>query len=302
MSRDKTRPKIAVALAAYNGMEWIDEQFDSILKQQGVEVTLFVSVDCSNDGTEAYVQSMSVQDERIVLLPQLSSAGGAALNFYRLVRDIDLDAFDSLALSDQDDIWLPDRLIRAHRAMQQHQAVAYSSNVTAFWPDGRQLLVDKAQRQRKWDFLFETAGPGCSYVFQINLARQIQSFVSQNWETIIAVSRHDWLFYAYARARQIPWYIDSRSGLLYRQHQTNQVGANLGWRMARQRLALIRAGWYRQQVQLIASISGSSDPFVCKVLGPQWWRSWYILLHITQTRRRFRDRCVLGLCCLFNLL
>lgn len=35
-------PRVAVLLAAYNGMQWIEEQVDSILNQQGVAVTLFL--------------------------------------------------------------------------------------------------------------------------------------------------------------------------------------------------------------------------------------------------------------------
>ncbi len=35
-------PRVAVLLAAYNGMEWIEEQLDSILNQINVSVTVFI--------------------------------------------------------------------------------------------------------------------------------------------------------------------------------------------------------------------------------------------------------------------
>ncbi|HBN14018.1 MAG TPA: glycosyl transferase, partial [Pseudohongiella sp.] len=43
--------RVAVLLAAYNGMQWLPEQLDSILSQVGVDVTVYVSTDRSSDGT-----------------------------------------------------------------------------------------------------------------------------------------------------------------------------------------------------------------------------------------------------------
>jgi rhamnosyltransferase len=41
----RKRPKVGVLLAAYNGMQWIEQQLKSIIDQEGVDVTIFVSVD-----------------------------------------------------------------------------------------------------------------------------------------------------------------------------------------------------------------------------------------------------------------
>ena len=46
-------PKVAVLLAAYNGMQWIEEQLTSILGQSAVDVTVYISIDPSTDGTES---------------------------------------------------------------------------------------------------------------------------------------------------------------------------------------------------------------------------------------------------------
>ena len=99
-------PTVAVVLAAYNGSRWIQEQIASIFAQQGVDVTLFISVDSSTDGTEALVNQLAAADSRIVVLPHGLRFGGAAPNFYRLLKDIDFSAFDYVALADQDDVWL----------------------------------------------------------------------------------------------------------------------------------------------------------------------------------------------------
>lgn len=45
-------PKIAVLLAAYNCVEWVEKQVASILVQVGRDVTVYISVDPSADGPE----------------------------------------------------------------------------------------------------------------------------------------------------------------------------------------------------------------------------------------------------------
>lgn len=54
--------------------------------------------------------------------------------------------------------------------MTETNVVGYSSNVTAFWPANKRKLVSKAQPQRTSDFMFEAAGPGCTYLLQGSLA------------------------------------------------------------------------------------------------------------------------------------
>src|SRR5690606_18556225 len=132
---------------------------NSILGQVSVEVTVFVSVDVSTDGTERWIDQRALEDKRIVILPHGQHFGGAARNFFRLVRDIDFSSFDYVSFADQDDIWFEDKLMQAIDMLRESNATAYSGNVLAFWPDGRRMLIEKSQRQRKWDFLFEAAGP-----------------------------------------------------------------------------------------------------------------------------------------------
>ena len=57
-------PKVAVLLAAYNGMQWIEEQLASILGQSAVDVTVYISIDPSTDGTEAWCAAYAAQASR----------------------------------------------------------------------------------------------------------------------------------------------------------------------------------------------------------------------------------------------
>ncbi len=226
--RETTTPHFAVALAAYNGMEFIAEQIQSILNQSNVDVSIFVSVDRSSDGTELWVKQLALCESRVRVLDDGHTFGGAAANFFWLLREIDLEGVDYFAFADQDDIWMPDKLIRAHLQLQSSGADGYSSNVTAFWPSGKRRLINKAQPQREWDYLFEAAGPGCTYVMSIQLARALQVAVRTQVDTLQRLTFHDWFVYAYARSNGFKWIIDGYSSMLYRQHSANQFGANSG--------------------------------------------------------------------------
>lgn len=292
-------PRVAVCLAAFNGLRYLPQQLDSILSQDGVQVSVIVSVDRSSDGTEAWLARQQAQDSRIALLPMGGVFGGAARNFFRLLRDGDFGACDYVAYADQDDIWLPGKLKRACQTLQAQGADGYSSDVVAFWDSGRSLYIKKSYPQRRWDFLFESAGPGCTFVFSQRLALQLQARVRQSGESLADVGLHDWFTYAYARANGFRWVIDDYASLMYRQHAANQVGVNAGWAAFVWRARQVLNGWGLTQARLIAAQVGLREhTFVRGWSGGGRWHSLALALRASQCRRRPRDRVLFALSCL----
>ncbi|QWD73282.1 glycosyltransferase [Polynucleobacter sp. UB-Raua-W9] len=292
-------PSVAVLLAAFNGSLWLKEQIDSILLQQDIDITLYISVDKSSDGTEALVDRMSSDDKRIQALPHGEYFGGAGANFFRLLKSIDLAQYDFVALSDQDDIWSLNKVTNAVAALKANHAEGYSSNITALWPNGKNLLINKAQKQVKWDFLFEAAGPGCTYVLTKKFAIELQKFIATNWDAVNRISLHDWLIYAYARANGYRWFIDPYSSLLYRQHANNQVGANVGLSAFLVRAKKVLNGWGLNQSLLIANAVGlGTSPFVSS--WSKGNRLGYLSLtsHFWQCRRRLKDKFLFLMACI----
>lgn len=295
-------PKIAVLLAAYNGMQWIEEQLCSILSQESVDVTIHVSIDPSNDGTEAWCASFAAKHPNVIVLPSAGRFGGASRNFFRLMRDVNLSIYDYVAFADQDDIWHIDKLARACRLLQQG-ADAYSSNVLAFWPDGRTHMLDKAQAQVEWDYLFEAAGPGCTYVFTRSLANAIKASMVEKWQALQEVSLHDWYCYAFARSHAYIWLIDPEPTLQYRQHGRNQVGANTGFGSKIARYKIIHNGWWFSQARLIAVLIGrGQDPFVREWLNLRRLQLLRLSLSASKCRRRGRDKLFFFIVCWLTAL
>lgn len=276
-------PKIAVLLAAYNGMQWIDEQIETIFNQQGVEITIYISVDLSTDGTYEWIEQLAEKNTNVVLLPYGERFGGAGPNFFRLVKDVDLSRFDAVSFADQDDIWHPEKLAKAYNKIAAGQCDVYSSNVTAFWADGREELIKKSQPQRKFDHLFEAAGPGCTYVFSPAAIQALKIFLVQAGDDLNKVSLHDWLAYAFCREQGFTWFIDEWPSMRYRQHEKNQVGTNNNFAAYRKRFDMVLNKWLRVQVNTIVRLV---SPMKVNDVNDYL----FLIKNCNELRRRTRDR------------
>lgn len=246
-------PRIVVLLATHDGREWLDEQLDSILNQQDVEVRVVAMDDASSDGTARLLEKRAEHEPRLTVLPERGHGGSAAKNFYRLLQHAEVGADELIALSDQDDIWRPRKLADHARLLRELEVNAVSSDVVAVYPGGRRSLIRKSDRQRELDYLFESSGPGSTFLFDQRVLRLVREAL--RGDTAHQVDAHDWLIYALARASGLRWHIDDTPTVEYRQHDRNVLGANNSWRSALHRLRLVRAHWHRRQSTLIARLS-----------------------------------------------
>ncbi|MEG5265971.1 glycosyltransferase [Pseudomonas sp. JDS28PS106] len=291
-------PRVAVLLAAFNGVLWIEEQLDSILTQTNVDVSVFISVDTSSDWTEAFCESYAERHANVTLLPPSGRFGGAARNFFRLVRDVDYSVFDYVAFSDQDDVWHRDKLELAVARLKTDDFDAYSSNVTAFWPNGKRLELDKAQPQVRCDHLFEAAGPGCTYVLNRRLADAFKASLLNHWDHAQQVTLHDWYCYAFARNHGFRWFIDPTATMEYRQHADNQVGANTGIASFTARLRTITNGWWPAQVLLISQLTDGNHLLPRKPGQSTRLLFLKLIFKAKACRRRRRDKVLFVMACL----
>lgn len=246
----KERPRVAVLMATFNGRRWIDEQVRSILDQEDVDVRIVISDDGSTDGTVEHLCAWSAEEPRIEVLPSRQGTPGVTANFLHLFTEVTPQVGEYIALSDQDDVWHEDRLARQIELMGASGADVVSSNVIGFDSRGRRWLVDKAQPQRRWDHVFEAAGPGCTYVFSPQARTALVHALSGLDHSRVGV--HDWYLYALARALDLTWVIDAHPALDYRQHERNVQGANAGVKAFLNRFTRLTSGFYREQFLLTA--------------------------------------------------
>lgn len=282
------KSKIAILLAVYNGEAWILDQIKSILNQSNVSIYIYVSIDLSTDNSDQLIKELQNTNKNIEILKYGGRFGGAAKNFYHLIKEVDITKYDYVALSDQDDIWLPEKLSQGINTLELNVFDAYSSDVIAFWSDGRTKLIKKSYPQKKYDFMFESAGPGCTYILKSKPFFKFKNFLINNWSSSNEIE-HDWLIYAFFRSNGYKWFIDSKVGMLYRQHSSNQFGANVSMRSYINRIILIRNGWYFGQVLKISKLLKLTTPYKS-----------FVFSNFTQVRRTKRDTLFLLFLYLFK--
>jgi rhamnosyltransferase len=297
-------PRVKVLLASWNGSRWLGPQIDSILAQQGVTVSLTIQDDHSSDDTTALVKEEYVQrDRRVELLENPVASGSAGANFRRLFARADVAGFDYVALADQDDIWMHDKLARAIEVLAGSRAAGYSAAVEAFWPDGRKRRLGQSRESRQCDYLFEGAGQGCTFVLPVVWFQRVQEFCLAHADAVADFHYHDWLVYLLIRAWGGQWSFDDRPCMHYRQHANNEIGARGSLHAVTRRVGMLRNGWFRRQVLValdLFELAGGTAAGVGEIRelvalpdSPSK-RIGLIVFMLKHSRRRFSDRLVLA--------
>jgi glycosyltransferase involved in cell wall biosynthesis len=108
--------KISVALCTYNGARFLRKQLDSFLAQERLPDEIVVCDDGSTDDTIRILEKFQSEIVIPVALHCNSANLGPAKNFEKAIK---LCSGDLIALSDQDDVWLPKKLALAEHHFQQ---------------------------------------------------------------------------------------------------------------------------------------------------------------------------------------
>lgn len=213
--------QVVVLMSTYRGERWVAEQIRSILRQLPPEGRLMVRDDGSTDETAARVESIS--DPRIKLLR--GSNIGYVRSFQTLLAQVPENT-EMIMLSDQDDIWLPEKIERAWKVIRA------SSTIPTLYCS-RLKLVDanltpmglSPQRLRPPSFqnaLTENIVTGCTAAMNPAALALVRESADAG-----RIYFHDWWFYLVVAAfgRVV---FDPEPTILYRQHGYNVIGMGSG--------------------------------------------------------------------------
>lgn len=110
---------ISVCMASYNGERYISEQIETILQNLGEEDELVISDDGSTDATRQIISALMISDRRIRLFD--GPRRGVNANFSNAIRK---SKGDYIFLSDQDDIWMPDKVAEVMKVFENSSCAA----------------------------------------------------------------------------------------------------------------------------------------------------------------------------------
>lgn len=110
--------KIIVLVATYNGVPYLPQQLDSILMQT-VAVDLLIRDDGSKDETMSILDEYEKNHKNIRVVRGVPGGGASKKNFGLLLGLEEVKKYDYVMFADQDDIWLPQKIEKTLKYMQE---------------------------------------------------------------------------------------------------------------------------------------------------------------------------------------
>lgn len=244
--------RVMILMAVYNGADTLVQQIDSLCQQSFESWDLTVSDDGSSDGSPALIaaQTNALASAGHALHLRHGPRQGFAENFLDLLASLPPDT-GPVAMADQDDVWLPDKLERAVAHLTKippEQPALYCSRRYIWTPQRAGHGPVSRNYPRPPGFsnaLIENIAPGNTIVLNAAAAQLARAAAGQRPAGIFA---HDWWLYLVLSGMGGTVLFDPTPTLLYRQHARNALGA--GERIARRfanKVAVLR-GSFAQRV------------------------------------------------------
>ncbi len=206
---------VCVLLSTYNGEKYLETQLDSLLKQEGVNLSVFVRDDGSTDKTVEIITEYKNKYSNIYF--EKGSNVGFVQSFWTLL--LNSKGFDYYAFCDQDDYWKPEKLVSAIKMLDKNIPMLYTSNVVSVNNDF-EVLKEKGfpfEGVLSYaDSLQRPVLPGCTFVWNDLLHQELKKYHGPH-------VAHDWSVYKIASAIGEVVY-DENSYILYRIHGNNTIG------------------------------------------------------------------------------
>jgi glycosyltransferase involved in cell wall biosynthesis len=219
-----------VLLSTYNGARYLPDQLDSLFAQAWEDFTVLARDDGSTDGTlEILGEYRNKYPGKITVLGDSPGNLGAAKSFMRL---LDLAEGGYFMFCDQDDIWMPDKIEKTVRKMEELEAAHGSGIPLLVFSDLAVADTDlrvvgeslwKSQRldpgiASNWKKVCaQNVVTGCTMMINAAAKKACLPFPD------IGIMYDQWIAINCARAGRVAR-LDAPT-VLYRQHRGNAVGA-----------------------------------------------------------------------------
>lgn len=218
---------IDVLLATYNGEKYLTEQIESILNQTYRNIRILISDDCSKDNTREIIKEYQKKDSRIHAYFQKNNLGYIK-NFEFLIKQVESNMF---MLSDQDDVWLPEKIEKTAEVMKRENAdlvfgdlEVVDENLKTINPSFNEYMllkrkINKCIKNYKVNYLYNCV-TGCTTLIKSKWIEKILPIPSNS-----RYVPHDyWIGIMIALEGKLA-YVE-KPYIKYRQHGNNQIGTD----------------------------------------------------------------------------
>ena len=217
--------KISVAMASYNGIKYLGEQLDSIRTQTLKPDEVIICDDCSNDGTFEFCSDYIAKYNLTGWTVYRNNKNLGVLQNFRLA--LSKCTGDYIFTSDQDDIWMPEKIQVMAQAMNENQNIMLLvSNYQAIDSNKQKINAHLKNNTRNdgeiirlplKNYWLENVRPGCVMAFRREILERLKIFD-------LADKLHDSILWQHAIIID-SLYLINRQLILYRRHENNATAA-----------------------------------------------------------------------------
>ena len=283
---------ISIVLCTYNGEKFLQEQVESLLSQTYKNMEIIVSDDCSTDNTRNVLERYR-NDPRFTIVLQERNLGPIK-NFEHATS---LAKGEFISFSDQDDIWLPEKLEKLHAAIGDKWLVYSDSELVN--EEGQRLGKKLSDLRNMYSgndtrgFVFSNVVWGHAMLINNDLLKHVLPIPS-------GVPHDIWMAFKAAALTGIHYVNEPLT--LYRQHEhtvTKTVGAKTTSRPLSKRYKdfLEKLNWMeimRSDERFFAFYDRLASMFALKEQGKFVWKLFFFLLKYRSVLFQFTKKSILS--------
>ncbi|MCC9722904.1 glycosyltransferase family 2 protein, partial [Streptococcus agalactiae] len=225
-----------ILMATYNGEKFLAQQIESIQKQTFKEWNLLIRDDGSSDKTCDIIRNFTAKDSRIRFINENEHHNlGVIKSFFTLVN---YEVADFYFFSDQDDVWLPEKLSVSLEAAKHKASDVPLLVYTDLKVVNQELnILQDSMIRAQSHHANTTLLPELTENTVTGGTMMINHALAEKWFTPNDILMHDWFLALLAASLGEIIYLDLPTQL-YRQHDNNVLGA----RTMDKRFKILREG------------------------------------------------------------
>lgn len=229
MNLQEDTPHICLLMATYNGERFLTEQLQSIENQTHKNWRLVISDDGSSDNTLVIAKQFQEKWGSDRLEIRQGPQQGFCQNFLSMACDSNIRA-DLYGFSDQDDVWMIDKLSRAVAYLNENKdsqlPIVYCGRTEIVDENLNSIsLSPKFSLPRSFrNAIVQSIAGGNTMIFNHATKKILEQ------TGMLQVASHDWWLYQIAKGAGGVVFYDPQPSLLYRQHSNSIIGSNASFK------------------------------------------------------------------------
>ncbi|MBT8379448.1 MAG: glycosyltransferase family 2 protein [Ignavibacteria bacterium] len=189
-SLSQKRKLVSIAMTTYNGESYLAEQIESILAQSYKNIELIIVDDCSTDRTIDILNNY--KEQKNIKIFKNSGRLGVINNFSKAIS---LCAGEYIALSDQDDIWYEEKIVKLLDGIESEENVLMICSdaiiidtekkiISPSWFEFQSIYIPK-KKFVFYEVVYQNFALGCTMLFNRSLLKRVlpipEESISHDW-------------------------------------------------------------------------------------------------------------------------